>query len=316
MRAAARRACAPNGAATRHASTPFAFPCRRGARRACGSTPDALPGTTTRSTSCSRPGGDLPVLRARERAGARGAASTCGAPWRSATGRASASRSRRTRAGRRRPRRARVVVLNDAAPPGDGRPRLREFVRGGRRACSSSLGDAAAGAWRGEAAALLPGAVRGAGATARRTGAATLAYLDYAHPGVRAVPRRRAAATSRPRASSATGRWSAEGAACSRASTTAASALAEKKVGKGRVLGGRPRSTPSGTTSRCSRCSCPSCTSSSARGRPRGVAAVATPSARRSICSAGAELRGRRRPVVDPAGRAAAAARGAARRSS
>jgi hypothetical protein len=75
-----------------------------------------------------------------------------------------------------------LVVLNDAPPPGGavGR-RLREFVSGGGGLLIVLGEQSAAGAWPGDAAALLPGPF---GAAVDRTAdwGATLAYVDYGHP--------------------------------------------------------------------------------------------------------------------------------------
>ena len=122
-----------------------------------------------------------------------------------------------------------VVVLNDAAPQSAGA--LREFVEKGG-GLVVVLGEQSS-AWRGAAAELLPGAP---GAVADRSGdwGGTLAYLDYTHPVFELFRGPRsgdfsAARFFRYRA------LPAEGGVLARFDDGSV-ALAEKAIGKGRVL--------------------------------------------------------------------------------
>jgi hypothetical protein len=75
-----------------------------------------------------------------------------------------------------------LVVLNDAPPPrGVAARRLREFVEAGGGLLVVLADQSAPAAWQGEAVSLLPGPF-GAAVDRSADWGATLAYLDYGHP--------------------------------------------------------------------------------------------------------------------------------------
>jgi hypothetical protein len=125
-----------------------------------------------------------------------------------------------------------VVVLNDAPPgPGAGR-RLHEFVEKGG-GLIVALGEQSGAGWSAEAAGLLPGTP---GATADRSvdWGGTLAHLDYAHPVFELFRGPRSGDFSTARFFRYRAVNAGEGVLAR--FDDGAVALAEKKVGKGRVL--------------------------------------------------------------------------------
>jgi aerotolerance regulator-like protein/VWA domain-containing protein len=126
---------------------------------------------------------------------------------------------------------ARVLVLNDIAPAA-ARP-VREFVERGGGLIVVLGEQAAAGAWRGEAEGLLPGPF-GPAADRSADWGGTLAHLDYAHPVFELFRGPRSGDFSSARFFRYRTLAAADGVLAR--FDDGAVALAEKKVGKGRVL--------------------------------------------------------------------------------
>lgn len=126
---------------------------------------------------------------------------------------------------------ARVIVLNGTPPPA-GRE-LRERVEKGAGLLVVLGENAAAGAWRGEAEALLPGPF-GAAADRSSDWGGTLAYLDYAHPVFELFRGPRSGDFSSARFFRYRSLEAKDGVLARFDDGTVA--LAEKRVGKGRVL--------------------------------------------------------------------------------
>jgi len=126
---------------------------------------------------------------------------------------------------------ARVIVLNDTPPPA-GR-QLRGHVEKGAGLLVVLGENAAAGAWRGEAEGLLPGPF-GAAVDRSSDWGGTLAYLDYAHPVFELFRGPRSGDFSSARFFRYRSLEAKEGVLARFDDGTIA--LAEKKVGKGRVL--------------------------------------------------------------------------------
>lgn len=126
---------------------------------------------------------------------------------------------------------ARVIVLNDTPPPA-GRE-LRERVEKGAGLLVVLGENASAGAWRTEAEALLPGPF-GPAADRSSDWGGTLAFLDYAHPVFELFRGPRSGDFSSARFFRYRSLDAKDGVLARFDDGTVA--LAEKKVGKGRVL--------------------------------------------------------------------------------
>jgi hypothetical protein len=126
---------------------------------------------------------------------------------------------------------SRVIVLDDAPPPA-GR-RLLEYVEKGGGLLVVLGEHSAAGAWRGEAESLLPGTF-GPAADRSSDWGGTLAYLDYAHPVFELFRGPRSGDFSSARFLRYRSLEARQGVLAR--FDDGAVALAEKKVGKGRVL--------------------------------------------------------------------------------
>jgi Aerotolerance regulator N-terminal/von Willebrand factor type A domain len=129
---------------------------------------------------------------------------------------------------------AAAVVLNDVAPPaaGAGR-RLREFVEKGGGLLAVLGEQSAVAAWRGDAASLLPG-LFGSAADRSSDRGGTLAYVDYAHPVFELFRGPRSGDFSSARFFRYRPLEAQEGVLAR--FDDGAVALAERKVGKGRIL--------------------------------------------------------------------------------
>ena len=126
---------------------------------------------------------------------------------------------------------ARVLVLNDVAPSA-ARP-IREFVEKGGGLLVVLGERAAAEGWRGEAAGLLPGPF-GPAADRSSDWGGTLAYLDYAHPVFELFRGPRSGDFSSARFVRYRSLTAGDGVLAR--FDDGAVALAEKKIGKGRIL--------------------------------------------------------------------------------
>jgi hypothetical protein len=126
---------------------------------------------------------------------------------------------------------ARVIVLNDTPPP-PGRE-LRERVEKGAGLLVVLGENASAGAWRAEGEALLPGPF-GAAADRSSDWGGTLAFLDYAHPVFELFRGPRSGDFSSARFFRYRSLDAKDGVLARFDDGTVA--LAERKVGKGRVL--------------------------------------------------------------------------------
>jgi len=125
-----------------------------------------------------------------------------------------------------------VVVLNDVPPPANAQKRLREFVEKGG-GLLIALGEQSTSGWPAEAATLLPG--RAAAAADRSSDwGGTLAHLDYAHPVFELFRGPRSGDFSSARFFRYRPLEVREGVLAR--FDDGAVALAEKRIGKGRVL--------------------------------------------------------------------------------
>lgn len=129
-----------------------------------------------------------------------------------------------------------VVILDDTRPPrGEGGRRLRDWVAAGG-GLVATFGERANGAdWTGELAELLPGAV-GAPVDRMRDGGGRLGALDRSHPVLEPFAGPRSGNFSAPRFFRHRAVTPAEGVASVARWDDGSVALAERRVGRGRVL--------------------------------------------------------------------------------
>jgi hypothetical protein len=125
-----------------------------------------------------------------------------------------------------------VAVLNDVPPPASAQKRLREFVEKGG-GLLVALGEQSTSGWQAEAATLLPGPAAAAADRSSDWGG-TLAHLDYAHPVFELFRGPRSGDFSSARFFRYRPLEVREGVLAR--FDDGAVALAEKRIGKGRVL--------------------------------------------------------------------------------